>query len=55
MSKLTFKEFLKFSEKEKCIRYKDLSEHDKFLARMTRPTKELTEEEKNEIAKLNTK
>ena len=55
MSNLMFKEFLKLREKEKCIRYSDLSEHDKFLACMTGPMKKLTEEGKNKIAKLNTK
>jgi len=35
MSEISFEEFLKLSEKEKCIRYKDLSNHDRFLARMS--------------------
>lgn len=37
MHNLTYEEFLKLSSKEKCIRYKDLSDHDKFLARINAP------------------
>lgn len=35
MSNLPFKEFNKLTEKEKSERYKDLSNHDKFLARIS--------------------
>lgn len=31
---LTFKEFLKLSHEEKCVRYKELNSRDRFLARM---------------------
>lgn len=33
MSNLSLKEFNKLTEREKCEKYKDLSEHDKFLIR----------------------
>lgn len=54
MEKLTFKEFLKLSEEEKCKRYIELSDHDKFLARigqnsgavLTGRKVEITEEER---------
>lgn len=56
MSNLSFEEFMKLSEKEKCERYKNLSEHDKFLARINQPItpkvvseEELSEEEKEKI------
>lgn len=35
---LTFKEFQQLSTKEKCKRYGELSDHDKFLARITMDT-----------------
>ena len=35
MSNLSLKEFNKLTEKEKCEKYKDLSEHDKFLVRIS--------------------
>lgn len=35
MSNLPFKEFNKLTEEEKCKKYKDLSDHDKFLARIS--------------------
>ena len=34
---ITFHEFLKLSMEERCVRYADLSEHDKFLARISFP------------------
>ncbi len=37
MSDLSFKEFQKFTEKEKCEKYKKLNNHDKFLARISQP------------------
>lgn len=53
MDRLSFKEFYKLSEEEKCKQYKNLSNHDKFLARMAQPPggevvgyEEVTEEEK---------
>lgn len=59
MSNLTFEEFSKLSEKEKCIRYKELSNHDRFLARINAPitaestgeTFEFTEEDKAYLEK----
>lgn len=55
MSKLSLKEFNKLSENEKGDRYKELSEHDKFLVRISMPIggevigyRELTEQEKKE-------
>ncbi len=55
MSNLSLENFNKLSEKEKCDRYKELSEHDKFLARISMPIegetvghRDLTEEEKKE-------
>lgn len=58
-NKITFLEFMKLSRKEQNIRYKDLSNHDKFLARMsdtgadidTKISKPLTREEVLKIAK----
>lgn len=54
MSNLSFKEFQKLTEKEKNERYKDLNNHDRFLARISQPLKgvvvgesKVTEEEKN--------
>lgn len=35
MSNLSLKEFNKLTEKEKCEKYKNLSEHDKFLVRIS--------------------
>ena len=59
MSKLSFKEFMKLSEKEKCKKYKDLSDNDKFLARISQPLspivipeEELTKEQKEKIKKM---
>lgn len=55
MSNLSLEEFCKLSEKEKGIRYKELSDHDRFLVRISMPIKgevvgfrELTEKEKKE-------
>lgn len=39
MSKLTIEEFNKLTEKEKSERYKELNNHDKFLARISQPLK----------------
>ena len=39
MSKLTIEEFNKLTEKEKSERYKELDNHDKFLARLSQPLK----------------
>lgn len=59
MSKLSLKEFNKLSENEKGDRYKELSEHDKFLVRISMPIggevigyRELTEQEKKEAEKF---
>ena len=59
MSKLSFEEFMKLSEKDKCERYKDLSNYDKFLARINQPItpkiipeEELTIEKKEKIKKM---
>ena len=53
MSKLTIKEFNKLTEKEKSERYKELNNHDRFLARISQPLKgvvvgksKVTEEDK---------
>lgn len=53
MSKLTIEEFNKLTEKEKGKRYKELNNHDKFLARVSQPLKgivvgesKVTEEDK---------
>lgn len=35
MSNLSLKEFYKLTEKEKSERYKDLSDHDRFLVRIS--------------------
>lgn len=56
MAKLSFEEFMKLSDKEKCIRYKDMNDYDRFRARMTEPIKcgmpiaslILTEEQRNQ-------
>ena len=47
---------MKLSEEEKCKRYKDLSNHDKFLARINQPItpiiipdNELTKEQLEEV------
>ena len=37
MSNLSLEEFNKLSEEEKCYRYKELSDHDKFLVRVSMP------------------
>lgn len=34
MSNISFAEFMKLSQEKKMERYKDLSSHDKFLARL---------------------
>ena len=59
MSKLSLEKFMKLSEKDKCKRYKDLSDHDKFLARISQPItttiiseEELNEEEMKKIQKM---
>ena len=53
MDSLSFKEFCKLSEEEKCKQYKNLSNHDKFIARMSQNPggevvgyEEVTEEER---------
>lgn len=53
MDNLSFKEFCKLSKEEKCKQYENLSNHDKFLARMTQDPggevvgyEEITEREK---------
>lgn len=55
MSKLTLAEFNKLPENEKGERYKDLSDHDKFLVRISMPMTgrvigycELTDKQKKE-------
>lgn len=55
MSNLSLEEFYKLSEKEKGVRYKELSDHDRFLVRISMPIngevvgfRELTEKEKEE-------
>lgn len=55
MNNLSLEEFYKLSEKEKGVRYKELSDHDRFLVRISMPIKgeavgsrELTEKEKKE-------
>lgn len=59
MSQLSFREFLKLSEREKCERYEELSEHHKFLARISQnagarviPKEEITEEEIEQIREI---
>lgn len=59
MSQLSFREFLKLSEREKCERYEELSEHHKFLARISQnagarviPKEEMTEEEIEQIREI---
>lgn len=59
MSSLSFEEFNKLSEKEKCKQYKNLSNHDRFLARTAQNPggevvghEEVTEEEKEWAEKL---
>lgn len=37
MVKLKYENFMRLSEKEKCIRYKDLNDFDKQKVRMTEP------------------
>lgn len=53
MDSLSFKEFCKLSEEEKYKQYKNLNNHDKFIARMAQDPggevvgyEEVTEEEK---------
>ena len=55
MSNLSLEEFNKLSEKEKGKRYKELSDHDKFLVRTSMPIggkvigyRKLTEQEEKE-------
>ena len=55
MSRLSLEDFNKLPEKEKGDRYKELSNHDKFLVRISMPIggkvvgyRELTEKEKKE-------
>lgn len=55
MSNLSLEEFNKLSEEEKGDRYKELSEHDKFLVRISMPIggevigyRKLTEKQKKE-------
>lgn len=56
---LTFKKFMSLSREEQNIRYRELSAHDKFLARMSdtgvdidsKASKPLTKEEVIKIAK----
>lgn len=59
MSQLSFKKFLKLSEKEKCERYEELSEHHKFLARISQsigtrviPEEEMTEDEREQLRRM---
>ena len=59
MSSLSFEEFNKLSEEEKCKQYKNLSNHDRFLARTAQNPggefvghEEVTEEEKKWAEKL---
>lgn len=59
MSQLSFKDFLKLSEKEKCERYEELSEHHKFLSRISQnagarviPEEEMTEDEREQLKKM---
>lgn len=59
MSQLSFKEFLKLSEKEKCERYEELSEHHKFLARISQNSggkvileEDMTEAEREQLKKM---
>jgi hypothetical protein len=59
MGKLSFKEFLKLSESEKSERYEELSEHHKFLARISQnasarviPEEEMTEDEREQLKKM---
>lgn len=59
MSQLTFKEFMSLPREEQNIRYRELSNHDKFLARMSdtgadvgsKTPKLLTKEDVSKIAK----
>lgn len=62
MNSLSFKEFCKLSEEEKCKQYKNLSNHDKFLARMAQNPggevvgyEEVTEEDKKRAEELSNK
>ncbi len=54
MSQLSFKEFLKLSEKEKCERYEKLSEHHKFLARISQNAgaRVVPEDEREQLRKM---
>lgn len=61
MGEISLDEFKKLSNKEQCNRYKDLSNHDKYIFRVTDPSPflnaktvgymEVTEEEKKEARK----
>ncbi len=63
MSEISLEDFKKLSNEEQCKRYKDMSDHDKYIFRLTDPAPflnaetigyvEMTEEEKkeNEIKK----
>lgn len=62
MNSLSFKEFCKLSEEEKCKQYKNLSNHNKFLARMAQNPggevvgyEEVTEEDKKRAEELSNK
>lgn len=37
VNKMDFESFSKLTEKEKCVNYEKLSDHDKFLARISTP------------------
>lgn len=61
MGEISLDEFKKLSNKEQCNRYKDLSNHDKYIFRVTDPSPflnaknighvEMTKEEKKESEK----
>lgn len=62
MSSLSLEEFNKLSEEEKCKQYKNLSNHDKFLARMAQNPggevvgyEEVTEDDKKWAEELSKK
>lgn len=56
MAKLSFEDFMKLSNEEKCIRYKDMNDYDRYRASLTEPMKcskpigyiELTAEQKEQ-------
>lgn len=37
MVKLSYEEFMKLSDREKCLKYKNLNDFDKYRSRMTEP------------------